>query len=76
MTLPVDVPVLDLHAEGDRRSQCVRVRLRIDGIDTVVCMTATSAVAAAMRLYEASKDALTDWRPDFGVTEAEKSGGG
>lgn len=66
MTRPVDVPLLDLHAAGDRRSEYLRVRLLIDGKETVVCMSATSAVSAAMRLYEAAKDALTDWKPDFG----------
>lgn len=77
MTAPIDVPLLDLTASGDRRSSYVRVVLRIDGAEQVVALPATLAVAAAMRLYEAAKLALTDWKPDHGpesrspVTERE-----
>jgi hypothetical protein len=66
MTAPIDVPLLDLTASGDRRSSYVRVVLRINGAQQVVAMPATIAVAAAMRLYEAAKLALTDWKPDHG----------
>lgn len=71
MTRPVDVPELDLHATGDRRSAYLRVRLLIDGQEQIVCVSATRAVSIAMRLYEASKDALTDWKPDFGGGEEQ-----
>lgn len=76
MSLPLDVPELTLFADGDRRSRCVRVRLRVDGIETIVCMTPIEAVMASLQLYRAMQLALTEWKPDYGVTEAERSGGG
>lgn len=66
MTRPVDVPELKLFASGDRRSQYVRVRLRIDGVDTIVCMSPIEAVMASLQLYRAMQAALTEWKPDFG----------